>query len=240
MFNPIETAKQIEKIVSKNLDRKYYRFRSAKFYGGIATSDCVGCNLSCIFCWSQKYNSNPEKYGNFYSPKSVVEKLSSIAKKKNYRQCRISGGEPTLNWQHLLKVLEHLSKTGLSLILETNGILIGYNESYASQLSDYKDLIHVRVSLKGASPGEFSKLTGASPEFFELQIQALKNLANSNVPCRPAVMISFSKPETIERLRDRLETINPRFYDIEEENLILYESIKKRLRDFNSKTHNSV
>jgi uncharacterized Fe-S cluster-containing radical SAM superfamily protein len=236
MLDPLEITKQVEKVISKGLDKKYYRFRAAKFYGGIATADCVGCNLSCLFCWNWNYNKNPEKYGNFYSPKDVVEKLVEIAKKKNYHQCRISGGEPTINWQHLLKVLEYLSKVGLNLILETNGILIGYNEEYAKQLSDYRDSIHVRVSFKGATPEEFSKLTGSKPEFFELQIQALKNLNNANIPCHPAIMKSFSKPESIERLRDRLETINPSFYDIEEEALILYESIKKRLN--NVKTEN--
>jgi len=229
MLNPIEISSQIDKVVSRGLERKYYRFRAAKFYGGIATADCIGCNLSCLFCWSWKYNSKPETCGEFYSPKQVADKLVEIAKKKNFHQCRISGGEPTINWQHLIKVLEHLSKTGLNLILETNGILIGYNEEYAKQLSDYKDFIHVRVSFKGSTPEEFSKLTGAGPDFFELQIHALKNLNSANIPCHPAIMKSFSKPESIERLRDRLETINPSFYDIEEESLILYDSIKKRL-----------
>jgi len=231
MLNPIEIAEQTEKIVSKNLERKYYRFRSAKFYGGIATADCIGCNLSCIFCWSFKYNANPEKFGKFYSPQFVAKRLIAIAKKNNFRQCRISGGEPLINFQHLLKVLEHVSKTGLKLILETNGILIGYHENYAKQLSNYKDLISVRVSFKGTTPEEFSKLTGAGQEFFELQIQALKNLFNADIPCHPAVMISFSKPESIEKLRDRLETINPRFYDIEEESLLLYGNVKERLNE---------
>jgi len=229
MIDPIETAKQTEKIVSKGLERKYYRFRKAKFYGGISTADCIGCNLSCIFCWSWKYNTNPLKYGKFYSPKAVAERLIAIAKKNNFCQCRISGGEPLINFQHLLKVLEYISKSGLKMILETNGILIGYYEEYAKQLSNYKDLINVRVSFKGATPEEFSKLTGASPEFFEYQIQALKNLDKADVPCHPAVMISFSKSESIERLRDRLETINPRFYDIEEESLLLYGDVKERL-----------
>lgn len=229
MFDPLELTRKMEEIVCKNLEKKYYRFRSAKFYGGISTSDCVGCNLRCIFCWSWKYNANPEKYGNFYSPKDVAEKLVTIAKKHDYHQCRISGGEPTLGWQHLLKVLDYLSKNGLNLILETNGILIGYNESYAKQLFDYKDFLHVRVSLKGTRPEEFSKLTGAEPEFFEIQIQALKNLLNAGIQCHPAVMVSFSKPESIEMLRDRLETVNPSFYDFEEETLLLYGSVKKRL-----------
>lgn len=231
MVNPVESAKQIEKLVSRNLDRKYYRFRPAKFYGGIATADCVGCNLSCVFCWSQKYNIDPKKYGRFYSPKSVAEKLMEVAKKNNFHQCRISGGEPLINFRHLLKVLENISNKNLKLILETNGILIGCYENYARQLSAYKDFIQVRVSFKGSTPEEFSKLTGADAGFFEYQIEALKNLYKADVPCHPAVMISFSRSESIEKLRDRLETINPSFYDIEEETALMYGDVKKRLSD---------
>jgi len=230
MIDAIELARQTEKIVCRNSEKKYYRFRPAPFYGGISTSDCVGCNLSCIFCWSWKYNTNPTKYGNFHSSKEVADKLITIAKKYNYPQCRISGGEPTLGWQHLLKVLNYLSKSGLNLILETNGTLIGCDPSYAKELSDYKDFIHVRVSFKGTNQEEFSKLTGAEPKFFEFQVEALKNLVFHKIPCHPAVMISFSKPESIQNLRDRLETINPSFYDFEEETLLLYGNVKERLK----------
>lgn len=155
--------------------------------------------------------------------------MLALARKTGYRQCRISGNEPTIGKAHLLAVLEAFKKSGLSFILETNGILIGHDPNYASDLAKYKDFIHVRVSLKGTNRKEFSKLTGALPAAFELQIQALKNLVAANVPCHPAVMISFSPPEAIQALRDRLETIAPSFYDFEEEELILYGNIRRRL-----------
>jgi len=34
-----------EQGVCNERKRKYYRFRAARFYGGIATADCMGCNL---------------------------------------------------------------------------------------------------------------------------------------------------------------------------------------------------
>jgi uncharacterized Fe-S cluster-containing radical SAM superfamily protein len=216
MLNPLEVTRQVERIVSRKMDRKYYRFRTSKFYGGIATAECVGCNLVCSVCPGKNYNRKPEEHGKFYSPKEVVDRLVKIAKKNDFNHCQISGGEPTISWSHLLRVLKLLSKTGLGVILETNGILIGYNDSYANQLSDYKN-VQIKVSFKGATPEEFSKVTGAGPNFFELQIFALKNLSSAGVPCNAAVMKTFSRPESIERLRDRLETINPSLYDIEEE-----------------------
>jgi hypothetical protein len=51
MYDPIELAEEIGKVVNAEEKRKYYRFRPAPYYGGIATADCVGCCLRCLFCW---------------------------------------------------------------------------------------------------------------------------------------------------------------------------------------------
>ena len=69
MYNPIELSEKIEKIVCKNNDKKYYRFRSAGFYGGISTADTVGCNLRCEFCWSTNSVWKPTNTGKFNSAK---------------------------------------------------------------------------------------------------------------------------------------------------------------------------
>ena len=68
MYDPIELTKKIEKIVSKNNEKKYYRFRPTGFYGGIATADTVGCNIRCKFCWSSNSVWDPKNIGQFYSP----------------------------------------------------------------------------------------------------------------------------------------------------------------------------
>lgn len=152
--------------------RKYHRFRPARFYGGIATADCVGCCLHCIFCWSWRQVSHPEKYGRLYSPAAVVDRLIAIARKKGFSQIRISGNEPTLCREHLLEVLS-LVPQEFRFILETNGILLGRKADYAADLAAFPNL-YVRVSIKGASAEEFSRLTGAQPAAFALQIAALK------------------------------------------------------------------
>ena len=80
MYNPIELSKKIENIVCKEDKKKYYRFRPAGFYGGIATADTVGCNLRCKFCWSTKSVWKPNTTGKLYSPEEVYETLLDIAK----------------------------------------------------------------------------------------------------------------------------------------------------------------
>ncbi len=228
MFNPIELAELTRNIVCKNNQRKYYRFRSSRFYGGIATADCVGCCLRCIFCWSWNVVARPQVCGKFYSPEEVVCKLIAIAESKKYRQLRISGNEPTICREHLIKILELIPQDYL-FILETNGILIGSDITYAKELSRFPNL-YVRVSLKGTCEEEFSRLTGAISQGFQLQLAALENLDRYGANVRPACMISFSSPENFTALRKKLKAINTTFENFEVEELILYPSVKERLK----------
>ncbi|MEW6374465.1 MAG: radical SAM protein [Thermodesulfobacteriota bacterium] len=220
MYDAIELAEKIREVIESGEKRKYYRFRPAPFYGGIATADCVGCCLRCLFCWSWHILLQPEKVGRFYSPEEVARNLTSIVRKKGFHQVRISGNEPTLHRSHLLKVLELVPKE-IRFILETNGILIGYDPSYAKDLSRFPHL-YVRVSLKGASSEDFSRLTQTKPEGFDYQLKALEHLVEEGVDCFPAVMANFSSQEEIKKLRQRLKGIRSDFEDFEEEELILY------------------
>lgn len=231
MFDPVQMAEAARRIVCRDSQRVYYRFRGSRFYGGIATADCVGCCLRCVFCWSWKEVERPQVHGRPYSPEEVAGKLLAIARKKGYRQLRISGNEPTIAKDHLVRVLE-LIPEDYAFILETNGILLGSDPSYVQALSEFSN-VHVRVSLKGASEEEFSRLTGAVPEGFGLQLEALRRLSASGVQAHPACMVSFSSPEGLAALRGRLRAIDPSFEDFEVEELILYPSVEARLRSLN-------
>lgn len=229
MYDPIELATKLEKIVVKNGSRKYYRFRAARFYGGIATADCVGCNLACIFCWSFAPGRNPGGVGRFYSPEQVFDKLDRIARKHGYSQLRVSGNEPTIGKQHLLRLLGLVERTNYSFILETNGVLLGADASYAQELAGFENL-HVRVSLKGCDAEQFSLLTGAKPEAFELQLAALRNILDAGVNCHPAIMQEFAPREKLEGLKQRLEAIDKGLAsELEFEYLIAFQHVIREL-----------
>jgi len=228
MIDVLTYAERLKEVVGSGEKRKYYRFRPAPFYGGIATADCVGCYLKCLFCWSWHIIVQPEMVGRFYSPEEVAQALLSITRKKGFRQIRISGNEPTLHRSHLLRILQ-LIPEGIHFILETNGILIGHDPSYAKELSRFSNL-SVRVSLKGACPEDFTRLTGVEQEGFVLQLKALENLLEMGVDCFPAVMANFSSHEEIRKLRQRLKEIRPDFADFEEEELILYPFVLEHLQ----------
>ncbi|KXB08383.1 hypothetical protein AKJ58_00050 [candidate division MSBL1 archaeon SCGC-AAA385D11] len=230
-YDPIKVSQKIKKIVVRDDQRKYYRFRKARFYGGIATADCVGCNLQCCYCWSNKPRKRPREVGKFYSPKEVAEKLGSIAMESGLSQVRISGNEPTIGRKHLISTLHELQEHGLKFILETNGILIGADLSYASDIAKFGN-VHTRVSLKGCDEKQFSKLTGADPESFELQIRALQNLLDSGGDCHASIVEEFASKEKLDSLKRRLERVDLLLArELELESLILYPHVKKQLKD---------
>jgi uncharacterized Fe-S cluster-containing radical SAM superfamily protein len=228
MYDPLELTAEAARTVVRGEQRKYYRFRPARFYGGIATADCVGCCLRCIYCWAWKEVTQPGRFGRFYTPAQVASRLVSTARKKGFRQLRISGNEPTIARDHLIAVLERIPAR-LDFILETNGILIGHDRSYASDLARFPNL-HVRVSLKGCEPEEFARLTGAGPEGFALQLGALEHLLATGVSAHAAAMVSFSSVEAVRRLERRLHSIHPDLSPFEPEQLAPYGSVEKRLR----------
>jgi len=244
MYDAGERHLAIEKLVTRSTDggaeRKYYRFRPAKWYGGIATADCSGCGLLCRFCWVEDRKLHrPGEVGHFYAPEQVASNLISIAQKLGYTQLRISGGEPTIGREHLIQVLLGLQNRKMSFILETNGILIGREADYAEDLTRFP-FLHVRVSIKGCTPEDFSKLTGAQPDGFRLQLEALKTLVEADVSCHPSVMASFSTNEDMQKIRDNLESIDPRLKDeLELEELILYPHVSRRLQKQGIKPYRS-
>jgi len=239
-YDPVTRHEAIEKLVVRDIggiqERKYWRFRFDRWYGGIVTADAVGCGLVCKFCWvSDVVMFKPTEIGKFYSPSTVAKILVEMANKRDLRQLRVSGGEPTIGRRHLLQLLDHLAGQPLVFILETNGILIGNDPQYAKDLSKYR-FLHVRVSLKGCNEEEFAMLTGAKPEGFLLHLRALENLVRAGVKCNPAVMVSFSTEESLRDLTRRLRDISPRLArDRESEELLLYPQVQRKIEKYGLK-----
>ncbi len=235
MYDPVQRHLAMEKLVVRDSpegqEKRYWRFRPDRWYGGIATADCAGCGLLCYFCWVREdVRNSPREIGKFYSPKKVAETLVSIARERGFRQLRVSGGEPTIGKLHLLQLLDNLQGQGCAFILETCGIPLGYDQKYAEALSKYP-FIHVRVSLKGCTEEEFSMLTGSKPEGFRLQLKALENLEKVNTAYHASCMVSFSPEENRRALLTRLRKISSRLVDeFEVEEVILYDMVRSRLK----------
>ncbi|MCS7108338.1 MAG: radical SAM protein [Sulfolobales archaeon] len=238
-YDPIEVSSNIYSKVCRvegNSElRRYFRFRGGRWYGGVATGDVVGCNLTCKFCWSWRFRNN-FSVGKLYTPHQVGMKLVEIAENFRYRYVRLSGAEPTISKKHLLELLKIFDSSNYVFILETNGILVGYDRIYANELSNFGNLV-VRVSFKGTSAEEFSLLTGASSKFFELQFKALENLISAGFKAGKdvyaAAMIGFSSDRSIVDFVKMLRNIDPKLVDVDWEYVIMYRHVEDLL-----KTHN--
>lgn len=233
-FDPLKLAEQTEEIVCRGDQRKYTKFYCTGVYGGIATGYACGCCLRCIFCWVNWSRDFPEKYGAFRSPAEVFYQLNRVARKARVNQLRISGAEPTLGKSHLLGVLERVESSPFRLlILETNGILIGSDPSYARQLARFKK-VHTRVSLKAGTPEDFTKKTGAKPESFELPFQGIVNLMRAGASFHVAAMSAdtriVSRQERLSLL-ERLASIDLALVsNLEEEVVDPYHTTRERLQ----------
>ncbi|NVM30631.1 MAG: radical SAM protein [Candidatus Helarchaeota archaeon] len=231
MYDPIELSTKIESHVIKNrVQKKYYRFRGAKYYGGISTADVVGCNMYCHFCWvNPKVRHRYQTVGKFYGPEEVGERLVQIAKKAKFNRLRVSGGEPTIGEEHLIALLSSLDDFPYPFILETNGMLLS-QESYVKNLVNFNNL-YVRVALKAATPEIFSKVTGAVPAAYHYPLQALNLLIQNEIPCHASIIIDFCTQEDLKCLADQLKEISPDLVgQLEFESLILYPHVVKGLK----------
>jgi uncharacterized Fe-S cluster-containing radical SAM superfamily protein len=249
-FDPLELARETERIVtregSEGLERKYTGFYSVPVYGGIATGYAAGCCLRCIYCWSNWSRDYPERFGRFYSPKEVVERLFKAAEQglahskywgktvSKISKLRLSGCEPTFGREHLLSVLEQVEKSNYSFYLETNGILFGACRDYVKKLSRFSRFIYVRVSFKAATPEGFTQRTGAIGEYFELPFKALRYLLDEGIYARAAAMTDsrVMPKEEREVLLEKLSEIDPRYGkgELEEEAIDAYEASIERLK----------
>ena len=178
-FDPLDLARETEKIVCRGDRRKYTKFYCTGVYGGIATGYTCGCCLRCVFCWVDWSRDFPEQHGTFRSPGEAFHELSRVARKAGVSQLRISGAEPTLGKDLLLGLLEKVESSPFRLfILETNGILIGADHDYARQIARFNK-VHTRVSLKAGTPEAFTRKTGATAESLDLPFQAVSRFTTA-------------------------------------------------------------
>jgi len=237
-FNPIELSYVTEKIVAKDQKhtqlRKYTHFRVVRFYRGAATAFTVGCNLRCFFCWSPRARDYPEIYGKYYAPKEVVDKLTELCRTYSTTRARLSGGEPTIARKHLVELLKLIDEERRIelFILETNGLLLGYDQSFVKELANACSKLVVRVSIKAGNPREFQRRTGSAEEFYWLPFQAVEHLIREGVRVYVAILIDPRLVTVDERrsLISKLASIDPRLVrELEEETIELFPEARRRL-----------
>jgi len=234
VFDPVIRARAVEKLVLVNGKRKYYRFRFARYYGGIVTADAVGCCFLCAYCWNYFRNLKPDKTGKFYSAGEVAERLTAISRKKNCKRIRISGAEPVLgkeSFKHLIELISIIKEKlkNFQFILETNGFILGYYPELIGELRQFRDFLLVRVSVKGWDEKSFERVTGAKGDYFKFPFIGLKYLAYNGINAWPAIMYEVFKKDGIEQFKRKIKEFGLSPEQIEFETIELYPMVRKNL-----------
>jgi uncharacterized Fe-S cluster-containing radical SAM superfamily protein len=206
-FDALQRSEETERLVMEGENRLYYKFRAAPYYGGIATADAVGCSFLCAYCWNYGRNEDPVRFGRFFSPENVADNLLEIARRRSFNLFRVTGSEPILgeaSFEHLIKVIEIIlnAEPRSNFVLETNGLMLGYNEELAHRLRFSRLL--VRIAVKGVNPESFEKITGARKEFFRYPLFALRTLEQMGARAWPALMEELFTESEMNELKQTL------------------------------------
>ena len=230
-YDPIALATATEKVVVAGNRRKYANLaRPLRFYGGTSSATEVGCNLRCKFCFSDRPVRKPGSTGKFYTPKQVFAALDASAKKHGHKLISASASEGTLGREHLFELLQLVDASDYVYVLETNGMTIGNDPEFAHQLARFTNL-HVRVSIKGTNPSEYSQLTGANEASYELPYRALTYLIDAGVSCNACLSLSFSTRSGLDDAKRRLAKIRPGLLkSLETEYITLFPKVAMRLK----------
>lgn len=116
-----------------------------------------GCNLRCGFC------HNPEtlyKNGNEYSVEDVMKIISRYENYYDGGGITFSGGEPFLQSEFCLLLLDALKQKKLHIIAETNGTII--NEKFI------KNLDEIRLDIKNQNGEMYHDLQHRYQNFLSL------------------------------------------------------------------------
>jgi uncharacterized Fe-S cluster-containing radical SAM superfamily protein len=220
-FDPIERARQVESLVMRGSERKYYRFRFQEKWWAPVVADSVGCLISCAYCWNSA--KNRELPGKYMSAPEVANRLNSLGAKHNAWYFRTGGCEPILGEASLNHYVELLEKCEASrFLLESNGLMLGYHPEYIKKLEPFKNMLRFRISAKADNPERFEMLSGAKREFFEYPFIAIREAARLGFDCDLAYMPEFTN-ET--RLRRAAKWSGK----CDGENLTLYKGVKDNL-----------
>ena len=179
------------------LERKYTDFYSVPVYRGIATGYAIGLLPMMLLLLVTLVQRLSRKIGKYYSPRQAAQMLFKAAEQgitysdywrkiiRKIDKLRLSGCEPTIGKEHPLSLLQYVEWSKYKLfILEANGIILGNDKDYVKRLSEFKDRLYVRVSIKAATPESFTQRIGAMGEFYTLPFQALKKLLDEGIYVR--------------------------------------------------------
>ena len=145
-----------------------------------------GCNCKCRHCWiTPKYESGGKgkwPYITLDALKKVIEQALPLG----LSSVKLTGGEPLIH-PDILDILAHIKKTGLRLIIETNGLAC--TPEIAKAIKSCTNAF-VSVSLDGAQADTHNWVRGVD-NAYDGALEGIRNLVEAGI--RPQIIMSLVK-----------------------------------------------
>lgn len=143
------------------------------------------CNLSCPYCFSP-FNGESLIRCN-------IEKIVSFIKREKIARVVISGGEPLLYKEELKEAITKIKEVGASVIVSTNGLLLGESEEYFHILiqADWVD-----ISIPATNSADYHAIRGF--DGFDMVTGAVKDLVSRDKRVRLSYISDFQSEEEAE------------------------------------------
>jgi len=143
------------------------------------------CNLRCRHCWiSPDFQSATTSTS--YLPVELFKSIISEAKPLGLSGVKLTGGEPLLH-PGILDILEIVRSEGLSLSIETNGVLC--TPEIAKAISACNQ-VSISVSLDGTTASTHEWVRGVDG-CFEDAVQGIKNLITAGI--QPQIIMTIMR-----------------------------------------------
>jgi len=153
------------------------------------------CNLKCLHC----YNRSGENFINTTMTTESWLKLSKqIVKYGGIFQCILSGGEPFLLGEDLLKIMDILHSDGTSFVIISNGYYI--NDLWIKKLKKYR-FYWMQISIDGSNETLHDNFRGVKGSWKKALDASLK-ISNAGFPL---VIAHTVTPDNIDKLSDMAE-----------------------------------
>lgn len=108
----------------------------------------AGCNLACGYC--DEPAALNTSAAELMTPGAAAAAVIKLARAKKAKNVSLTGGEPLLRWEFLKTLAPLLKKAGLTLHLETNGVL--YRELAA--VKKLVDVVAMDIKLPSSTGGK--------------------------------------------------------------------------------------
>ena len=175
-------SKKIKKLEFQNpsYSAAYRLGGDPRDYSKVFTIQLAGCDYDCNYCYVPKeLNVANRKKGMYFSAEEIIDHFLAAREKsqKPMNVVRISGGNPTLVPQIISDIFNQITKRKLNVYLWIDTNLS--TPKYMQNISDFRDILSqknvgVVGCFKGTCKEDFSMITGADAQYYEMQYETAK------------------------------------------------------------------